>query len=82
MIENSQDYTTMASQVGKLQSMLEAMQEEHLRLLSVITHALGGELRVRETDFLDALGVTLYSQIDPATGDLVYLTRHEGLPNA
>lgn len=61
-------------EIAKLQQQLESMQKEHLRMLAVITHALGGELRITNFDYLNAQGVLLEAGLDQQTGDLVYKT--------
>ena len=70
---------SMAVEMARLRTALQKMQEEHLRMLGVITHALGGELRITEIDYSNAQGVSLSYGIDPQTGDLIYRT--EKLPN-
>lgn len=66
-------------EIAKLQQQLESMQEEHLRMLAVITHALGGELRITNFDYLNAQGVLLEAGLDQQTGDLVYKTHKQML---
>lgn len=56
-----------------LQEQLTRLEQSHLRFVSLVVHAAGGELRLTEHDFFSIPpGAQLYQRIDEATGDLLY----------
>lgn len=65
----------------QLEQRLYQQSQVHLHLLTVLTHQLGGEIRITKFDQGEIRGVELLMEKDAATGDLIYRTRKVEVPH-